>query len=153
VHAARGALRRSRDRGRAGRHRAALSAPRRLPRAASRLRARAPLRNGLAVLSPLEFGALAAAVLGAGAATALWRPGWIVASPRTVRAVLGLLPLAFAAIMTRPAPLGSRIGIDASSEPLLPENDPGEPVYQRAILDFGDDDIFVVAMESDDVFS
>ena len=55
--------------------------------------------------------------------------------------------------MIRPDPLGFRIGIDASSEPLLPENDPGEPIYQRAILDFGDDDVFVIAMERDDVFT
>src|SRR5262245_8343524 len=51
-------------------------------------------------------------------------------------------------------PLGLRIGVDASSEPLLPENDPGEPIYQKAILDFGDDDVFVIAMETGgDVFT
>jgi predicted RND superfamily exporter protein len=92
-------------------------------------------------------------VLGSGALIALRRPAWIVDYPRTVLAVLALITLAFAAIMIRPAPFGLRIGIDASSEPLLPENDPGEPVYQRAILDFGDDDIFVVAMAADDVFT
>jgi uncharacterized protein len=104
-------------------------------------------------LTPIEFSAVAGAVLGAGALVALRRPEWIVDWPRTVLAVLGLITLAFGAAMLRFDPLGFRIGIDASSEPLLPENDPGEPVYQRAILDFGDDDVFVVAMETDDVFT
>ena len=54
-----------------------------------------------------------------------------------------------AAALVRPDPLGFRIGVDASSEPMLPKNDPGEPLYQRAILDFGDDDVLVIAMESD----
>jgi hypothetical protein len=105
------------------------------------------------VLSPIAFGALAALVLGCGALVALARPAWIVDYPRTVLAVLGLVTFGFAAAMIRPDPLGFRIGIDASSEPLLPENDPGEPLYQRAILDFGDDDVFVIAMEADDVFT
>jgi predicted RND superfamily exporter protein len=105
------------------------------------------------VLTPLQFGIASGLVLGSGALIALRRPAWIVDYPRTVLAVLALVTLGFAAIMIRPSPLGMRIGIDASSEPLLPENDPGEPVYQRAILDFGDDDIFVVAMAADDVFS
>jgi hypothetical protein len=68
--------------------------------------------------------------------------------------VLGLVAavtLGMAAALVRPEPLRFRIGVDASSEPMLPENDPGEPVYQRAVLDFGDDDLFVIAMETDDV--
>ncbi|HXZ84322.1 MAG TPA: MMPL family transporter, partial [Myxococcota bacterium] len=105
------------------------------------------------MLSPIEFSLLAGAVLGGGAWVALRRPHWIVDWPRTVLAILALITLGFGAAMIRVHPLGFRIGIDASSEPLLPENDPGEPVYQRAILDFGDDDIYVIAMEADDVFT
>jgi uncharacterized protein len=105
------------------------------------------------VLTPIEFSLLAGAVLGLGAWVALRRPAWIVDYPWTVLAVLGLITLGFAASMIQLDPLRFRIGIDASSEPLLPENDPGEPVYQRAILDFGDDDIFVIAMETDEVFT
>jgi predicted RND superfamily exporter protein len=105
------------------------------------------------VLTALQFGLASAGVLGLGAAGALFRPTWIVDFPRTVLALLALITVGFGAVMIRPHPLGFRIGIDASSEPLLPENDPGEPLYQRAILDFGDDDIFVIAMETDDVFT
>ena len=105
------------------------------------------------MLTALHFGLASAAVLGLGAAVALFRPTWIVDFPRTVLAVIALMTLGFGVAMVRPHPLGFRIGIDASSEPLLVEDDPGEPVYQRAILDFGDDDIFVIAMETDDVFT
>jgi len=105
------------------------------------------------MLTPIQFSVLASAVLGAGAWVALRRPHWIVDRPWTVLGILALITLAFAAAMFRLHPFGFRIGIDASSEPLLVEDDPGEPVYQRAILDFGDDDIYVIAMEADDVFT
>ncbi|HXX48972.1 MAG TPA: hypothetical protein VEN47_12125, partial [Myxococcota bacterium] len=105
------------------------------------------------MLTPIEFTVLATAVLGSGAWVALRRPHWIVDFPWTVLAILALITLGFAAAMFRFEPFGFRIGIDASSEPLLVEDDPGEPVYQRAILDFGDDDIYVIAMEADDVFT
>ncbi|MEX2208817.1 MAG: MMPL family transporter [Myxococcota bacterium] len=105
------------------------------------------------MLSPLVFGCASAMFLAAGALVAVLRPTWIVDYPRVVLALIGLVTLGMAAALVRPDPLGFRIGVDASSEPMLPENDPGEPVYQRAILDFGDDDLFVIAMESDDAFS
>ena len=55
-------------------------------------------------------------------------------------------------MLVRPSPLGLRLRIDPSTELLLPRGDPGVEVYRRAIVDFGDDQIFVVAMECDDVF-
>jgi predicted RND superfamily exporter protein len=105
------------------------------------------------VLSPLAFGLASALVLGAAALIAARRPAWIVDHPRVVLGLIALVTLGMAAAIVRVDPLGFRIGVDASSEPLLPDGDPGEPVYQRAILDFGDDDIFVIAMEADDVFT
>ena len=105
------------------------------------------------MLTALQFGIASTVVLGLAAAVAVLRPTWIVDFPRTVLALLALVTLGFGVALVRPHPLGFRIGIDASSEPLLVENDPGEPVYERAILDFGDDDVFVIAMETDDVFT
>ena len=105
------------------------------------------------MLSPLVFGLASAAVLGTAALVALRRPTWIVDHPRMVLALIALVTLVMAGALFRLDPPGFRIGVDASSEPMLPRNDPGEPVYQRAILDFGDDDIFVIAMEADDVFT
>jgi predicted RND superfamily exporter protein len=81
------------------------------------------------------------------------RPGWIVDHPRVVLGLIALVTLGMTAALVRPDPLGFRVAVDASSEPLLPDGDPGEPVYQRAIHAFGDDDVFVIAMETDDAFT
>jgi uncharacterized protein len=105
------------------------------------------------VLTALQFGVVAAVPLLAAAAVSVLRPRWIVDYPRTVLVLHGVITVLFAAAFFRFEPFGVRIGIDASSEPLLPENDPGEPLYQRAILDFGDDDVFVVSMETEGVFT
>jgi hypothetical protein len=105
------------------------------------------------VLSPLAFGLISTLVLGTGALVAMLRPAWVVDHPRAVLTLLALITAGMAAALVRPVPFGFRIGVDASSEPLLPAGDPGEPFYQRAILDFGDDDVLVIAMESDDVFT
>ncbi len=104
-------------------------------------------------MSPLVFGCASAALLGSAALIALLRPAWIVDHPRVVLGAIAALTLGMAAALVQLDPLGLRIGIDASSEPLLPENDPGEPVYQRAVLEFGDDDLFVIAMETGDAFA
>jgi predicted RND superfamily exporter protein len=105
------------------------------------------------VLSPLEFALASGVLLGAGALVAGLRPTWIVDHPRGVLGLIALVTLGMGAALVRIDPLGFRIGINASSEPLLPANDPSEPVYQRAILDFGDDDVFVIAMETADIFT
>ena len=89
------------------------------------------------MLSPLEFALSSGALLLAATLVALLRPAWIVDHPRVVLGGLALVTLGTAAALVRPEPLGFRIGVDASSEPMLPANDPGEPIYQRAVLDFG----------------
>lgn len=105
------------------------------------------------MLSPLGFALSSGTLLFAAMLVALRRSAWIVDHPRVVLGALALVTLGMAAVLIRPAPLGFRIGVDASSEPMLPRDDPGEPVYQRAVLDFGDDDVFVIAMEAENVFT
>jgi predicted RND superfamily exporter protein len=105
------------------------------------------------VLTPVEFGFAAGVPLLAAATVSVLRPRWIVDHPIAVLVLHGVFTVVFAAAFFRWEPFGVRIGIDASSEPLLPENDPGEPLYQRAILAFGDDDVFVISMETGDVFT
>ncbi len=63
---------------------------------------------------------------------------------------ISLLALGCLVDFARP---GIRIDLDPSSTPLLPSNDPGLAGYRQAVLDFGDDEIFIVAMESEDIFS
>jgi predicted RND superfamily exporter protein len=99
------------------------------------------------------FAACSAVVIGAGVAFASVRPAWIVDHARTVLVVLGAITLCVAAIVIRVAPPGLRIDVDPSSEPLLPEFDDAQAVYRQAALDFGSDDIYVIAMETGDVFT
>ena len=50
-------------------------------------------------------------------------------------------------------PPGLALAIDPSTEPLLPTGDPARESYARAVREFGDDEVYVVAMETeDDVF-
>jgi predicted RND superfamily exporter protein len=77
----------------------------------------------------------------------------VIEHPRLVLTVIAAITLGAAAAIVRVEPPGLRIGLDPSSEPLLPTRDPGQEVYRQAVLDFGSDDIYVIAMETDDVFT
>jgi predicted RND superfamily exporter protein len=104
-------------------------------------------------LDPLSFTAGAAAVIGFGLWIAARRPLWVVRYPRAVLAVLLVITLSALALLLRTDPPGLRLEIDPSTEPLLPAGDPAYDAYRRAVVDFGDDQIYVIAMESDDVFT
>lgn len=98
------------------------------------------------------FAAASALLIGSGVAFASLRPSWIVDHPRIVLVVLAAITLGVAAILIRIDPLGLRLDVDASSEPLLPQFDEAQAIYRQASLDFGSDDIYVIAMETRDVF-
>ena len=51
----------------------------------------------------------------------------------------------------RPAEL--RVVLDPSSEPLVPIDDPDEALYRQSVLDFGDDELYVVTLHTPDVFT
>ncbi len=104
-------------------------------------------------VDPLAF----AVVAGAGVCLALLavalRPALVV---RRARAVLGILlgvSVAAGMALVRGDPLALRLEIDPSTELLLPTGDPAREFYQRAVIDFGDDEVFVIAMECDEVFT
>jgi predicted RND superfamily exporter protein len=102
--------------------------------------------------APLLFAAVAAGLLAAALAAAALRPGWTVAWPRCVLALLGIVTLAAVAALVETAPLRLALTLDPSTEPLLPAGDPAVEVYREAVRDFGDDQVFVIAMETEDVF-
>jgi predicted RND superfamily exporter protein len=104
-------------------------------------------------MEPLAFALCAGAALCGGIALAAARPAAIVDHPRTVLALVALVSLAALAALVRLDPPGFRIDIDPASEPLLRRDDPGIPVYRQAVRDFGSDDVYVVAMHADDVFT
>ncbi len=72
---------------------------------------------------------------------------------RVAIALTLLASLAAATALVGTDPLRLRIDLDPSSTPLLPDDDPGLAGYRQAVLDFGDDEIFVIAMETDGVFT
>jgi predicted RND superfamily exporter protein len=104
-------------------------------------------------VEPAWFAGVAAAGLAAATALAALRPAWIVRRPGRVLACVLAASLAAAAALVRLDPPGLRLAIDASTEPLLPVGDPATALYRRAVRDFGDDQLYVVAMEVPDAFA
>jgi len=108
--------------------------------------------EGLSPVDPVRFAAGVAVVMSAALIAAALYPRLVVRWPRSVLALLLAVTLGAAAQLVRPQPLGLRLAIDPSTELLLPAGDPGVEVYRRAVRDFGDDQIFVIAMRCEDVF-
>jgi len=93
-----------------------------------------------------------AAVFAAAFGAVAWRPVWVVRFPRAILlAITGLSLLALAPLVQWDPP-GLNLQIDPSTEPLLPRGDPAQEVYRQAVRDFGDDEVFVIAMQSEEVF-
>ncbi len=81
------------------------------------------------------------------------RPEWIVDRPRSVLALLTIVSVAAGVSLFRVDPPGLNLVLDPSTEPLLPAGDPGQDLYHSAVLDFGDDEVYVVAIGCDEVFT
>jgi predicted RND superfamily exporter protein len=80
------------------------------------------------------------------------RPRWFLDRPRATLAALAAVTLLACVPLFRWSPFGLTLEIDPSTEPLLPRGDPARAAYEEAVREFGDDEVFVVAMEADDVF-
>ena len=80
------------------------------------------------------------------------RPEWIVRGRWLVLVLLALVSGLAAAELFRLDPAGVDLELDPSTEPLLPAGDPGQALYRSAVLDFGDDEVYVVAIECGEVF-
>lgn len=86
-------------------------------------------------------------------AVAAWRPAWIVEHARWVLAATALgTALAFASLVDT-GPLRFHIALDPSTEPLLPAGDPAQAAYRSAVATFGDDEVYVIALECEEVFT
>lgn len=80
-------------------------------------------------------------------------PASVLARPRLLLAVVALLSAVSAAALVDTDPLGFHMSLDPSEEPMLPAGDPARDVYRDAVLEFGDDDLFVIAMQTPDLFT
>jgi predicted RND superfamily exporter protein len=104
-------------------------------------------------IGPTALAALAGAALLLAFGWVCLRPASVVRHPAAVLGMVALLTLVSLLVLVRLDPPGLRLSIDPSGEPLLPADDPEQDVYREAVRDFGDDEVYVIAMEADDVFS
>lgn len=74
----------------------------------------------------------------------------VVARPGALLLAVAAISLASLFAIVRIDPPGLRLLLDPSTEPLLPRHDPAHEVYERAVREFGDDEIFVIAVEFED---
>jgi predicted RND superfamily exporter protein len=105
------------------------------------------------LIDPLSFGIGAASLIALGLLGACLRPNAIVAAPRLVIAMAGLISIGALSALIEVSPLGLTIDVDPASEPLIDPLDPGIPIYRQATADFGNDDVFVVVMETERTFA
>ncbi len=103
-------------------------------------------------VEPAGFAAAAALAIVLATAWASLRPAAVVRHARAVLAAVLLLCAAAGAVLLRLDPPGLRLEIDPSTESLLPAGDPAVDAYRRAVRDFGDDQLFVIAMETGGIF-
>jgi predicted RND superfamily exporter protein len=104
------------------------------------------------VMDPLVFSAIVAAGFAlALAGSALWPRAVIAGAGFVLLALLIPTALSLVALLERD-PLRIDLAIDPSTEPLLPRGDPARAAYLEAVKNFGDDQVYAVAMETDDIF-
>ncbi|MBW2414679.1 MAG: RND family transporter [Deltaproteobacteria bacterium] len=99
------------------------------------------------------FSLLAGVCFAAVLAAAWLRPAWMVTHSDRVLGIVAVVTLAAVASIIQLDPPGLRIALDPSSEPLIPLGDPGQSSYRNATLNFGTDDVYVIAVETQDVFT
>ncbi len=92
------------------------------------------------------FGVLVAAVALA------HRPGRWMARPGAVLGGVALLSASALAALVDLQPPALSLTLDPSTEPLLPRDDPERALYEQSVREFGDDEIFAIAMQTPDLF-
>ena len=78
----------------------------------------------------------------------------VVAHPIAVLVGIASVSLVAGVSLFQLDPPALRVHLDPSTEPLLPRGDPAHEIYERAVREFGGDEIFVIAVEFDsDLFT
>ena len=104
-------------------------------------------------MNPTTFAIATTLTIAVALLVAARRPAWVTGFPKIVLGLLLLVSLGAAAVLFRVDPLGIRLTMDPSTEPLLPAGDPAQELYRQSVLDFGDDEVFVVAVRCEEVFT
>lgn len=104
-------------------------------------------------MDPVTFALSATLLLSVGIVMAVLRPTAVIDNAEVALGILAAVSCGALFALIRLEPLGFTIDVDPASEPLIQRNDPGIPIYHAATRDFGNDDVYVVAMQVDDVFT
>ncbi|MBM4334696.1 MAG: hypothetical protein FJ108_02120 [Deltaproteobacteria bacterium] len=104
-------------------------------------------------IPPLVLVAVGVALAYAALAFVRARPEWVVDRAGLVLGGLGAISLVAALLLFDVRNLAVRVRLDASEEPLMLRRDPAREVYREATRSFGNDDVYVIAMLADDVFT
>jgi predicted RND superfamily exporter protein len=104
------------------------------------------------MIDVLPFSLGAGSLIAFGLAIACLRPQWIVASPKVVLSAAALISLGAVTSLIQIQPFGLAIDVDPASEPLIDPQDPGIPIYRKAVRDFGNDDVYVIVMQTEGTF-
>ena len=83
---------------------------------------------------------------------AAWRPRWVIEYALWILAFMGLLSVLALGSFFEPGTTEIRLWVDPSTAPLLPRDDPAGPIYRQAVADFGDDEVYAVALRCEAVF-
>lgn len=103
-------------------------------------------------MSPLAFSLLVSVGFALAAGGVAWRPDFIVRRARAVLAAVAAVTLLAAWPLVTLRPPGLALRLDPSTEPLLPLGDPATDLYREAVQEFGDDEVYVIALETEDLF-
>ena len=101
----------------------------------------------------LLLGAVATLLIALAMVTVWARPSAIVRGASGVLVVVAALGSAAAMALVRLDPPGLRIRLDSSEEPMIARGEASARFYRRAVATFGDDDVYVIAMTTGDVFT
>lgn len=104
-------------------------------------------------IPPLPFALAAGSLFGVALLLLALHPVLPVQRPRATLALLALLGAAALAALLRIDPPGLRLALDPSSDALLPRGDPGRAAYQEAVRNFGNDEVFVIALRDERGFT
>ncbi len=104
-------------------------------------------------ISPFALVAIGVALAYAALVVVRFRPAWVVDRSRLVLGGFAAISLCAALVLVDLRDLSLRVRLDASEEPLMLRRDPAREVYAEATRTFGNDDIYVIAMLTDDVFT
>lgn len=108
---------------------------------------------GAALSDPITFSMVGTALFSALCALVYLRPRLVTSFPKIVLGLVTGVSVVSAWLLVTSVPPYVTIKLDPSSESLIPAQEPGKEAYAEAIAAYGSDDVYVIAEQTDDVFT